>query len=134
MKINLLTPALVAVLGFALASVPVTVHAQTNSTVAPEASAPDAAAPSTAPKVKEKKKSDKMAYEGTLSAIDATSATVTTKKGELKLMIDEKTEFKVDKKKATAADFAAGDKVTGSYMTGADGTMMAHSIHKKAAK
>jgi hypothetical protein len=127
MKITFLTPALVAVLGLALASIPVTVHAQT----ATNATAP--AAPSTAPK-KEKKKSDKTQYEGTLSALDATSATVTTKKGDVKLVIDEKTEFKVNKKAAKATDFAVGDKVTGSYVTGADGTLTAHSIHKKTAK
>jgi hypothetical protein len=126
MKITFLTPALVAVLGFALAGAPVTVKAQTST----NATAP--AAPST---TSTKTKSAFTPYKGTISAIDATSVTVTTKKGDLKLAIDATTTFEVSKKKAAATDFAVGDKVTGSYATGADGTTLtAHSLHKKAAK
>ena len=126
MKITFLTPALVAVLGFALASAPVTVKAQT----ATNATTP--AAPSTAPKTKEK--SEFTEYKGTISAIDATSVTVTTKKGDVKLMVDATTKIEVSKKKAAITDFAVGDKVTGSYATGADGSLTAHSLRKKAAK
>ena len=125
MKLTFITPALVAVLGFALASAPVTVKAQTTSTA-------PAAAP--APSKPAKEKSDLTPYKGTISAIDASSVTVTTKKGDLKLAIDATTKFEVSKKAAAATDFAVGDKVTGSYATGADGSLTAHSLHKKAAK
>jgi hypothetical protein len=132
MKITLLTPALVAILGLALAGAPVTAQAQT----ATNATAP--AAPSTAPKVKEHKKSDKTQYEGTITAIDASSVTVTTTKAPLALAITPATKFAImnGKKKtaATQADFAVGDKVTGSYSTDSTGAMTAASVHKKAAK
>jgi Domain of unknown function (DUF5666) len=128
MKINILSSALAAILGLALVGTPITAKAQT----ATNATSP--AAPSTAPKVKEKKKGDVTQYEGSISAIDATSVTVTTKKGDLKLALDAKTQYKVDKKKSAATDFAVGDKVTGSYSTGADGSLTAHSLHKKTAK
>jgi hypothetical protein len=81
-----------------------------------------------------KAKSSYTPYSGTISAIDATSVTVTTKKGDLKLAIDTTTKIEVSHKKAAVTDFAVGDKVTGSYATGADGTLTAHSLHKKAAK
>jgi hypothetical protein len=109
--------ALVAIVALAFAGATVTAQAQTNATTA--------TAPAPA---KAKTKSAKTPYAGTLSAIDATSATVTTTKGDLK------TNFAVDKKKAAATDFATGDKVTGSYTTGADGSLTAASIHKKSAK
>jgi Cu/Ag efflux protein CusF len=113
----------VAIVALAFAGATVTAQAQTNATTA--------TAPAPA---KAKTKSAKTPYAGTLSAIDATSATVTTTKGDLKLAIDAKTKFAVDKKKAAATDFATGDKVTGSYTTGADGSLTAASIHKKSAK
>jgi hypothetical protein len=125
MKFTFLTPALVAVLGLALASVPVTLQAQT----ATNATAP--AAPSTATKTKEK--SQYTPYKGSISAMDTTSVTVTTDKGDVKLALDPTTIIQVNKKKAAATDFAVGDKVTGSYTTGADGTLTAHSLRKKAA-
>ena len=127
MKINLLTSALVAIVGLAFIGAPVTAQAQ-NAT---NATAP--AAPSTAPKVKEKKKSDytQIAKGAKISAIDAASVTLTTAKGDVKLVIDATTGFEVDKKKATAADFAVGDEVTGSYKTATDGTNTAHNLRKK---
>ena len=132
MKINLLTPALVAIVGLALVSAPVTVQAQTSTS----ATAP--AAPSTAPKVKEKKKSEFTEYkDASITAIDASSLTVTTPKGSLTLAIAADTKFaKLEGKKktpATVTDFAVGDKVSGSYKANADGTMTAHSVHKKVA-
>jgi hypothetical protein len=132
MKITLLTPALVAIVGLALVGAPVTAQAQTST----NATAP--AAPSTAPKVKEKKKSEFTEYkDASITAIAASSLTVTTPKGSLTLAIAPDTKFaKLEGKKktpATAADFAVGDKVSGSYKTNADGTMTAHSIHKKVA-
>jgi hypothetical protein len=137
MKINHFIPALAAVLGLALASAPVTVKAQTTN-AAPATTATTAPAPSTADKAGKKKKGDytQIPKGATISAIDASSVTLTTAKGDLKLAIDASTGFAIGKKKdkATVADFAAGDAVTGSYATAADGTMTAHNIRKKAAK
>jgi hypothetical protein len=94
------------------------------------------AAPSTAPKdtaatTAPKEKPAYTPYKGAISAIDASSVTVTTKKGDVKLAVDTTTIIEVGKKKAALTDFAVGDKVTGSYATGA---MTAHSLRKKAAK
>jgi hypothetical protein len=129
MKITRLTPVLATVLGLALASIPATVHAQT----ATNATAP--AAPSTAPK-KEKKKSEYTQFpkDAAITAIDATSVTLSSAKGPLTLAIAAETKIEVNKKKAAVTDFAVGDKVTGSYATGADGTLTAHSLRKKIAK
>ena len=129
MKIKFLTPALVAILGLALAGVPVTVQAQTSTNAAPAAAPADT---SVAPKVKEKKKkSDKTEYSGSITAIDASSITVASTKKTLTLALAPTTKFKKDKAPATAADFAVGDKVTGSYTTDATGAMTAASVHKK---
>ena len=125
---NLLITALVAIVGFAFIGAPVTAQAQT----ATNATAPAAA--STAPKVKEKgekKKSDKTPYSGSITAIDASSLTVASTKKTLTLAIAPTTTFKKDKAAATVADFAVGDKITGSYTTDASGAMTAASIHKK---
>ncbi len=124
MKINLLTSALVAIVGLALVSVPVTVQAQTS----------DNTTATTAPK--KKKKSDFTEYkDATITAISANSLSVTTSKGSLTLAIAADTTFATmeGKKKTPAAvtDFAVGDKVSGSYKLNADGTMTAHSVHKK---
>jgi ribosomal protein S1 len=127
MKITLLTSALAAIVGFAFIGAPVTASAQTAT------NATAAAAPSTAPKTKEKKKSDKTQYEGSITAIDASSLTVATSKKTLTLAITPKTTFKKDKAAATAADFAVGDKVTGSYSTDSTGALSAASVHKKSA-
>jgi hypothetical protein len=131
MKITLLTPALVAVLGLALASVPVTVQAQTSTNSPAEA----AASPSPA-KVSTKKatKTKPTQYAGSITAIDASSVTIANTTKTLTLAIAPTTTFLKDKKPATAADFAVGDKVTGSYTTDAAGTMTAHSLHKKTMK
>jgi len=76
MKITIITPALVAVLGLALAGAPMTSKAQSTN-------AAPAAAPAPA-----KAKSAFTPYKGKISAIDASSVTVTTKKGDLKLTLD----------------------------------------------
>jgi hypothetical protein len=125
MKITLFTPALVAILGLALAGAPVSVHAQT-STNASAATAPS-----------KPTKAGKTQYSGTLTAIDAggTSITVTSTKKTLTLAIASTTTFKKDKMAATLADFAVGDKVTGSYTKdAATGAMTASSVHTKTAK
>jgi hypothetical protein len=133
MKITFLTPALVAILGLALAGAPVSVQAQT-TTNTPAAAAP---ATATAPKAAHMK-SDKTNYEGTITALDAGSVTVTTTKAPLVLAIAPTTKFAImkghKKTPATAADFAVGDKVTGSYTTDATGALTAYSVHKKALK
>ena len=132
MKNTFITSALVAVLGFALASAPVTIKAQTTPTQTTAATTTG----STTPSKPAKKKSAYTPFPkgSTISAIDATSVTLKTAKGDLKLAIDAKTGFQVDKKKAAATDFAVGDAVTGSYSTGDDGSMTAHNVRKKTAK
>jgi hypothetical protein len=121
MKITLLIPALVALLGIALASVPVSTQAQTTNTAA-----------STAP-VKEKKPA-KTQYRGTVTAIDSTSVTIANKEKTLTLALAPTTTYLKDKKPATLADFAVGDRVTGSYTKDATGAMTACSLHTKTAK
>jgi hypothetical protein len=127
MKIPLLTPALVAILGLALAGAPVTAQAQTSTNSAPGATA----AASTPAKVT---KTSKIPYKGSITAIDASSVTVASKDKTLTLAIAPTTTFLKDGKKATLADFAVGDKVTGSYTKDATGAMTAHSLHKKTPK
>jgi hypothetical protein len=120
MKNTLLTSALVAILGLAFVGAPLTASAQ--STNAP------AATPTKA------KKAAKTPYKGSITAIDASSVTVASKEKTLTLTLAATTKYAVDKKPATAADFAVGDAVTGSYMTDATGAMTAASLHKKTAK
>jgi hypothetical protein len=120
MKITLLIPALVALL--ALAATSITAQAQTSTNAVSTAAAP----------VKVKKTS-KTPYSGSITAIDATSVTVASTKKTLTLAITPKTTFKKDKAAATAADFAVGDAITGSYSTDATGALTASSIHKKTA-
>jgi hypothetical protein len=122
MKITLLTPALVAILGLALAGAPVTAQAQT-STNSPVATAPAKAT-----------KPAKINYTGSITAIDAASVTVASTKKTLTLAITPTTKFNKDKTAATLADFAVGDKVTGSYSTDATGAMTANSLNKKTVK
>ena len=131
MKLTLLTPALVAILGLALAGAPVTAQAQT-STNSPVADAP-AKAPAKAKAKATATKPAKPEYSGSITAIDATSVTVASTKKTLTLAITSKTTFKKDRAVATLADFAVGDKVTGSYSTDASGAMTANSLHKKTA-
>jgi hypothetical protein len=127
MKISLLTPALVAILGLALAGVPITAQAQTSTNSAPAT----AAAASTPAKVT---KATKIRYTGSITAIDATSVTVANSTKSLTLAITPTTTFKKDGVVATVADFAVGDKVTGSYSTDATGALTANSLHKKTPK
>lgn len=123
MKSSLLKLALAAIVLCA----PVAVHAQTDTTN-PIATAPvKNPAPAKAAK-KAKTKTDKIEYMGTVKSIDASSVVVTTKKGDLTLAINDKTEIKNDKKKAAATDLTTGEKVTGSYLKNADGTMTACSL------
>jgi hypothetical protein len=128
MKNTFLTSALVAIVGLALVGAPITAKAQTN--------APATTAPTDTTTPKAKKKSGKIQYEGSITAIDASSLTVATTKKTLTLAIAPTTKFaikgKKDKTPATVADFAVGDKVTGSYTVDATGAMTAASVHKKA--
>ena len=128
MKLTLSTSALAAILGLALASVPVTVQAQTPATTVP-APAPAAAPAKTS-------KSKPIEYTGNVTAIDTTANTVTVANTTklLVLIIAPKTIIEKNKKKATLADFAIGDSVTGSYTKDATtGTLTAHSLRKKTA-
>jgi len=128
MKITLLTPALMAILGLALAGAPVTAQAQTST------NAVTTAAPTPTPTPAKAKKAAKTDYKGSITAMDATSVTVASTKKTLTLAIAPTTTFKKDGKTATLADFAVGDKVTGSYTVDATGAMTAYSLHKKTAK
>jgi hypothetical protein len=127
MKITLLTPALAAILGLALAGAPVTAQAQTSTNTAP-ATAAAASAPAKVAKT------TKTAYKGSITAIDAASVTVASTKKTLILAIAPTTTFLKDGEPATLADFAVGDKVTGSYTKDATGAMTAASLHKKTPK
>ena len=129
MKITLLTPALAAILGLALAGAPVTAQAQTTTNSTTAAAPVPAAAPSPATvKVK------KPRFKGSITSIDATSVTVANTKKTLTLAITPTTNFKKDGDVATLADFAVGDKVSGSYSTDATGAMAANSLNKKTPK
>jgi hypothetical protein len=137
MKLTLITPALVAILGLALASAPVTVQAQTTAAPAAAPTTAPAAAPTAATAPKAPKAKKPTPYDGALTTIaaDGTSIVVTSSKKTLTLAIDAKTTFLKDKKAATLADFAVGDKVTGSYTVDAtSGAMTAHSLHKMTPK
>ncbi len=132
MKLISLKPAFVAVLGLALAGALVTVKAQTTNAApaaSPSEQVPDKTAPATATK--------KTPYKGKITAIDASSVTVKGAKGPMTLAItaDTKFQFGTSKKNtpATAADFAVGDSITGSYLKNADGTMTAETVRKKQA-
>jgi len=129
MKITLLTPALVAILGLALAGAPVTAQAQT-STNSAAASAPA----KTTTKTATAKKIVKTPYTGSITALDASSVTVASTKKTLVLAIAPTTTYQKDGKTATLADFAVGDKVTGSYSKDSTGAMTACSLHKKTPK
>jgi hypothetical protein len=119
----LLITALAVVLGCAFCATPAS--AQTNTM----------AAPATTTTTKKAKSAFTSYPKGsTITSISATSLVLNTSKGALTLTVDASTKFLVDKKKAAVTDFAAGDAVTGSYATNADGTLTAHSLHKKSAK
>lgn len=122
MKLTLLTPALVAILGLALAGAPISAQAQTPAPAATSAPAPA--------------KPKKTSYEGSLTAIDTAGSTVTiqpsSKKADVKpliLLVDASTKIKRDNKTATLADFKVGEKVTGSYTADAAGKLTAASLH-----
>ena len=130
MKLILSTSALAAYLGIALASVPATLSAQTPT--ATDVTTAGAAATTPAPT----KKSKPTEYEGTLTAIDTTAniVSVASTAKLLTMSITPATKIKKDKKPATLADFAIGDKVTGSYTKDATGTLTAYSLHKSKPK
>jgi len=137
MKNTLITSALVAILGLALTSISSNAQTDTNSTSATPAATTSTTTPSTSPSTTPKpaaktaKKSNKTPYSGKITAISATSVTVTGAKT-LTLAIDGKTKYEVDKKKAALTDFAVGDSVTGSY-EGTGTNLTAASLHKKTA-
>jgi hypothetical protein len=126
MKLTSLSTALAAVLGLALCAT--AASAQTNT--APMTSAP-ATTVSTAP-MTASTKAKKTPYKGTLSAIDASGASITVQgaTGPMMLKIMPNTKYRGA---AALTDFAVGDMVTGSYVKSDDGTMCAYSLHKKKA-
>ncbi len=117
MKIKLPITALAALLGFALASAPLALTAQTTTTATTNPS----------PAKPEKAKASK--FSGTLTAIDAASFTITDKTlAPRTFAIAATTKLKKDGKTATTADFKVGDKVGGSYTTDASGTLTATTL------
>jgi hypothetical protein len=132
MKITLLTPALAAILGFALASTPVSAQTDMGSNATAPA-APSATTTTTSTTTTTPAPKAKIRYMGKITAMSATSVTISGKK-DLTLTIAPTTTFLKDKMPATAADFVVGDKITGSYSMDDSGAMMANSIHKKSSK
>jgi hypothetical protein len=126
MKITLPITALAALLGLALAGAPLTLTAQTTTT---GTTTPTTAKPAKAKATK---------YSGILTAIDASSFTITDKTvAPRTFAITAATKIKKDGKTATVADFKVGDKVGGSYTTDATGAMTATTLvggKAKAAK
>ncbi len=133
MKLTTLTSALAAVLGLIIATAPVTAHAQATATTTPTGT-------TTAPAKTKKAKSDntQIPKGSTITSIDASSVVLKTASGDLTLAVTATTKFEFGTSHkntpATAADFAAGDKVTGSYIKNADGTNALATLRKKAAK
>jgi len=124
MKITLPITALAAILGLALAGVPVSAQAQTPATTTP-ATTTSAAAPAAPAKPKPTR------FAGALTAVDTTANTITITdktKAPRTFTITATTKITKDKKPATLADFAVGDKVGGSYTTDASGTMTATTL------
>ncbi len=124
MKITLPITALAAILGLALAGVPVSVQAQTPA--AATTTAASTAAPAAAKKTK---------YSGILTAVDATANTVTIgnkTEAPKTLSITSATKIKKDGKIATLADFKVGDKVGGSFIVDASGKMAAVTLNTGA--
>jgi hypothetical protein len=122
MKITLLTPALAAILGLALASAPLPIHAQ-NDTTSTNSTDSKAGAPARA--------------MGTLSAVDTTANTISVENktdGTRTFSIASTATITKDKKPATLADFAVGDKVFVAYTTDASGTLTATKLSTKTAK
>jgi hypothetical protein len=118
MKITLPITALAAILGLALASVPFTAQAQTTAT---GTTTPAATKPAKAKATK---------YSGVLTAIDASSFTISDKTlAPRTFAITATTKIKKDGKTATVADFKVGDKVGGSYTTDATGAMTATTLN-----
>jgi hypothetical protein len=123
MKLNHLSPVLVTILSLTFAGA---IQAQTNTVASPDSA--NSTNTSVNPAVPAK--AHKIQYSGRITAIDtgANTITVAGKKKTLTLAITPLTTFKGG---SSLADFAMGDKVTGSYTTDAAGTMSAASLHKK---
>lgn len=98
----------------ALMAAPTAVLAQTNSTAATEPA--------------KKKNADAIPYHGKITAIDTAGSTITV--GENKITITATTKISRNGKKSTLADFAVGDKVTGSYKKDASGDLNALSLRE----
>jgi hypothetical protein len=126
MKLTLIKSALAAVAGLALCA-PVALHAQTNTTAAPLATASSTKA----------EKAKKTEYVGIVKSVDtaANSITVTCKKGgDMTFVVTPTTKITNNKQPATLADITMGEKVTGSYTKDAAGTMTACKVNGHPAK
>ncbi len=114
--------ALFTIMAAALIAVPANTQAQTTNSTTPAAPATTAEAP-----VKHKK-TDATEYHGKVAAIDTAGSTITV--GEHKITVATTTKISKDGKKATLADFAVGDKVSGSYKKDAAGDLIANSLRE----
>jgi Cu/Ag efflux protein CusF len=121
LKSSLLKSALVAVVGLALCA-PVALHAQAAATTTTTASTTST---TTVAKVK------KIRYTGTVKSVDtaANAITVTCKKGDMTFAVTPMTKITSNKAPAALTDITMGEKVTGSFVKNADGTMTAASIY-----
>ena len=124
MKLTLLTPALAAILGLALASAPLPTHAQTTTNTASTAA-------SSTVSTKSKKAS------GTLTVIDTAGNTISVENktdGTRTFAIASTIKITKDGKAATLADFAVGDKVYVAYTKDVSGMLTATRLSKKTPK
>ena len=122
----LLTPALVAIHRASLwPGAPVTAQAQTSTNTPASASAPTKGTKTIKPL-----RCGCPVSRDRSRRLPPVPSPWQTKTKTLTLTITPNTTYLVDKKPATAADFAVGDKVTGSYSKDATGAMMANSIRR----
>jgi hypothetical protein len=126
MKLTLPSQALAAILGLALAGAPLTTHAQTTSTTTSTTSMTSTTSTPTAPKPK--------MTRGLVTAVDAAGSTISVENktdGTRTFSIASTIKITKDKKPATLADFAVGDKVYITYTTDASGTLTATKLSGK---
>lgn len=123
MKSTILKTTTLSLIAAALIAAPAAVLAQDAApTNAPAASEHKSETPT-----KHNKKHDHSAFNGKLSAIDASAMTFTV--GERTFEVTSETKITKDGKPATLADVKAGEMAGGSYKKGADGKLTATTVH-----
>ncbi|HUB68219.1 MAG TPA: DUF5666 domain-containing protein [Candidatus Methylacidiphilales bacterium] len=117
MKLHLLTSAFAAVMGLALASLPLTTYAASDSNSSSGTGSGSSSGSTNA--------------RGTITAVDTSANTISIENktdGTRTFSISSTATFTKDKKPATLSDFAVGDKVSITYQTDSSGTMTATKI------